>query len=260
MKTPMLQIMDLTAGYDRRTLYRGVNLETRAGELVALLGANGAGKSTLLRCITGRLTPQGGRIEIASQPLSALSASMRAKLIGVVTTDRQGGGGLTVEEMVALGRQPYTGYFGRLSAADREVIGEALRSVGMAEMARRRVASLSDGERQKVMIARGLSQAGALLVLDEPTAFLDAASRLEVMALLSQMAHSREMAVVMSTHDVASALRIADRLWLVKEGEGGERTVESGTPQELIANGALGELFRGRRVEFSPELLDFIPG
>ncbi len=178
MNDTVLRLEDVAVGYGSAPLYDGVSLRGSRGELVTLLGANGAGKSTLLRCVTGRLAPMRGLVEVAGRSLSEIPPRELARLVSIVSTGRELAGALTVAELVALGRQPHTGFFGRLSRHDREVVGLAMAAVGMEGFAQRQVASLSDGERQKVMIARALAQETPLMVLDEPTAFLDVASRL----------------------------------------------------------------------------------
>ena len=154
-------------------VHHGLDFSLSGGELTCLLGCNGAGKSTLLRTLAGMQPPLSGRLELMGRPLEAYSAHERSKTIGVVLTDRMQAGGLTVYELVALGRQPYTGFFGRLTSADKALVWRALEEVGMAGKARRYVAELSDGERQKAMIAKVLVQECPLILLDEPTAFLD---------------------------------------------------------------------------------------
>ena len=265
MNDPLLRLKDVALGYNANTLYTGVNLTAGEGELVSLLGANGAGKSTLLHCITGQLAPLAGRVEIAGRDITGIPKHRLARLVSIVTTGKEMAGGLTVNELVSLGRQPHTGFFGRLSRRDREIVDEALAAVGMSEFADRMVATLSDGERQKVMIARALAQETPVMALDEPTAFLDVASRLETMQLLARLARTEGKAVIVSTHDVSSALRLSGRLWMIvyndSRGVGGDcnREIIDGTPREMIKTDALGKLFRGRRVQFSPEAMDFIP-
>ncbi|MFH8143094.1 MAG: ABC transporter ATP-binding protein [Muribaculaceae bacterium] len=258
MNDTVLRLEDVAVGYGSAPLYEGVSLRVSRGELVTLLGANGAGKSTLLRCVTGRLAPMRGLVEVAGRSLSEIPPRELARLVSIVSTGRELAGALTVAELVALGRQPHTGFFGRLSRHDREVVGLAMAAVGMEGFAQRQVASLSDGERQKVMIARALAQETPLVVLDEPTAFLDVASRLETMQLLSRLAREEGKAVILSSHDVGSALRLSQRLWLIADSGVG-RTLVDGSPDSLIKSGALGSLFRGRPVRFSEEAMDFIP-
>ena len=246
MNTPLLELKNVALGYDGKVLYRDVNLRVGRGEMVALLGANGAGKSTLLRCVTGTLAPLDGTVEIAGRPLEGIPRRELARLVSLVNTGMTMAGALTVRELVGLGRQPHTGFLGLLSHHDREVIDRSMEEVGMSALAGRQVASLSDGERQKTMIARALAQETPVMVLD--------------MQLLGSLARTEEKAVILSTHDVASALRLCQRLWLIEDDDAGKRVIVDGTPASLIADGALASLFRGRRVSFDPSLMDFLPG
>lgn len=256
----LLKLENVSVGYGGVPLYEDVNLAVEAGELVSLLGANGAGKSTLLRCVTGGLQPLRGRVEIAGESLAGIPNPRLARLVSVVNTGQPVAGALTVEELVSLGRQPHTGFFGRLSRRDREMVARAMASVGVSDFASREVASLSDGERQKVMIARAVAQETPVMVLDEPTAFLDVASRLETLRLLARLAQDEGKAVILSSHDIPSALRLSSRLWLIVPGGKGEGShIIDGTPDSLAASGAFGRLFPGRDIRFDPEFRDFLP-
>ncbi len=224
----------------------GLDFSLSGGELTCLLGCNGVGKSTLLRTLAGMQPPLSGRLKLMGRPLGTYSAHELSKTIGVVLTDRMQAGGLTVYELVALGRQPYTGFFGRLTSADKALVGRALEEVGMAGKARRHVAELSDGERQKAMIAKVLVQECPLILLDEPTAFLDVESRMEVMRLLRKLAVKEHKAVLLSTHDVDQALAMSDRLWLMTR----ERGMLCGATEDLVLSGAMDRLFGGTAIRF----------
>ena len=189
----------------------------KKGEKCGVVGKNGTGKSTLLRTLAGLQQPLVGSVLIDDTPISNLSAIERARLIGVVLTQRLEVQNLTVREVVAMGRSPYTGFFGTLSKADWEVVDEALRQVGMSPWADRYVQMLSDGERQKVMIAKALAQQTPVLVLDEPTAFLDYPSKVEMMKLLCRLAKEMDKTIVLSTHDIELAAKIATRFLLLSE-------------------------------------------
>lgn len=253
----MLSTNDLTVGYRNgnrvNEVLEHLDVSLYAGELVCLLGANGIGKSTLLRTISGVQPALKGAIEINGQDLSTYSSKELSKLIGIVYTDRTLAGALTVEELVSLGRQPYTGFFGRLDAEDRKIVNEAIEAVGMSHKSHDYVATLSDGERQKAMIARALAQETPIIILDEPTAFLDVASRIETMQLLRQLAQSQQKAVLLSTHDVGLSLPLTDRLWLVTA----DSIVIEGTTEQLIADGTLNNLFPNRNISFDPNAMDF---
>ena len=253
----MLSTIDLAVGYRNgkrvTEVLTHLDVSLYAGELVCLLGANGIGKSTLLRTISGVQLALRGTIEINGRDLTDYSSKELSKLIGIVYTDRTLAGALTVEELVSLGRQPYTGFFGRLDADDRQVVADAIESVGMSHKTHDYVATLSDGERQKAMIARALAQETPIIILDEPTAFLDVASRIETMQLLRQLAQSQQKAVLLSTHDVGLSLPLTDRLWLVTA----DSTVVEGATSQFIADGTLNNLFLGRNIAFDSSVMDF---
>lgn len=230
MAQSLISTQDLAVGYGKDgttvTLLSGLNLNLEAGTLVALLGMNGAGKSTLLRAITGDTQPLAGTLYYGGRNVKEMSLMERARFMGLVSTDRIAAGGLTVTELVEMGRQPHTGFLGRLSKQDHEIVAQAIESVGMTHKADSYTASLSDGERQKCMIARALAQETPVIVLDEPTAFLDVASRIETMQLLADLAHNQGKAVLLSSHDMSQSLLKADRLWLITH----DREVITGSP------------------------------
>lgn len=224
----MITLKNLVVGYPdgrhTRQLNHAANEEAHDGMLTCLIGANGAGKSTLLRTIAGFQLPLEGTVLLGGDDVRALSPRQRAERMAVVLTDRPDVMCTTVWEMVATGRAPFTGFWGRLSGKDRDIVTRSLRLVGIEWMADRTVASLSDGERQKVMIAKALAQQTPIILLDEPTAFLDYPSRVEAMQLLLNIAHEEHKTVLLSTHDLDLAIHTADRLWLFeKERWGGEK-------------------------------------
>ena len=248
---------NLAVGYGRgkqtTVLLRGLDLKLEPGHLVALLGRNGAGKSTLLRALTCSSLPLEGTIEVDGRNLQDLTQTDRSRLIGLVATDRIQAGGLTVTELVSLGRQPHTGFLGRLSEEDRALVAQAIHDVGMSHKANDYVAGLSDDERQKVMIARALAQSTPIIVLDEPTAFLDVASRIETMQLLASLAHDQGKAVLLSSHDVSQSLLMADDLWLITSN----REVVSGTTSDLLQTDVMNRIFVSTSIEFNPNILDY---
>jgi len=240
----VLELKDLKIGYRmgrsaEKVIRSGLSATLPKGELTCLLGLNGAGKSTLLRTLCGFQDPLGGSVLLCGRNLAEYDRKSLSMQIAVVMTDPSSGQGLTVEEVVSLGRYPYTGYFGHLSAYDLEIVGNSLGMVGMTDFASRAVSGLSDGEHQKVMIAKALAQECPIILMDEPTAFLDISSRTEMMLLLSRLAHDSLKSILISTHDVDLACRYADRWWLL--GEDGP--VHTGTPEELIASGIAPALF-----------------
>lgn len=245
----VLSANDLCVGYVCKCgvnpIHHHLNFSLRRGELVSLCGPNGAGKSTLLRTLSKLQQPLAGEIKLLDKDLSLYSEKELSRTIGVVLTDRAHTGGLTVEEVVELGRQPYTGFFGSLSNSDKEMVKFAIESVGMTELTNKYMAELSDGERQKVMIAKSLVQECPIIILDEPTAFLDVASRIEITQLLHDIAHQQNRAVLLSTHDLEQALHLSDQLWLLTKNG-----LQTGSPEDLIANHQIDTLFEGRNVYF----------
>lgn len=248
---------DLAVGYRNGktavTLLQGLNLSLEKGKLVALLGQNGAGKSTLLRALTCDERPISGTIKVNGRNLADMSQKDRSRLIGLVSTERIQAGALTVTELVGLGRQPHTGFLGRLDDEDHEIVRQSMEDAGIIGKANEYMASLSDGERQKAMIARALAQQTPIIILDEPTAFLDVASRIETMRLLQTLAHDRGKAVLLSSHDISQSLMLADELWLITT----DRQVITGSTDDLVASGAMDRLFDNRSIHFNNQILDY---
>jgi cobalamin transport system ATP-binding protein len=252
-----LRARDLAVGYRtrrvRRAVLEGVNASVGPGELVCLLGPNGSGKSTLLRTLA-RLQPAlWGVVELGGRDVRSFSSVELARRLGVVLTDRVAVDGLSVRRVVELGRYPHSSWFGRATAADRRAVDWAIDAVGVRHLAGRDFSRLSDGERQRVMIARALAQEPVLLVLDEPTAFLDVPSRVELMGLLRQLTRGSRLAVVASTHDLELALRTADVVWLVMPGG----NVVTGAPEDVVLAGGVSDAFEGRQLRFHPEERSF---
>lgn len=189
-----------------------INVEIKSGELTCLIGSNGIGKSTLLKTLTGFLPKLGGRLLLDGCDIDLLSQRERAKYISIVLTYKADVQNLSVAEMVGMGRMPYTGFWGKLNANDREIVAEAINMVGINHLKDRMVQTLSDGERQKVMIAKALAQQTPIILLDEPTSFLDFPSKVEMLQLLHRLAKETDKVVFLSTHDLELALRIADLL------------------------------------------------
>ena len=226
-----------------------VDIDVAAGNLICVIGPNGVGKSTLLRTIAGLQQPLAGEISLLDQPLSAWSPRERAQRIAVVLTGYVDSGYMSVWSVVALGRFPYAGGWGKLQIEDRHKIDQALQAVGIGNLGERLFSQLSDGERQKVLIARALAQNPVVLVLDEPTAYLDVTGRAETMHTLRRLSLVGQHAVVVSTHDIELALRTADELWLIGS-DGGLRV---GTPEDLVLSGEFGAVFGTDRVSFDAQ-------
>lgn len=252
-----LSAHNLSVGYKHKgnvhIVLSDLNITLERGCLVSLLGANGAGKSTLLRTITGVQEPLAGNVMLSDAQLNSLSQRERSRMIGIVTTDRIMAGGLTVTELVSLGRQPHTGFWGRLSSTDKERVREAMHDAGIEHKANCFVSQLSDGERQKAMIAKSLAQRTPIIVLDEPTAFLDVASRFETMRLLHDLAHKHNKALLLSSHDISLSLLLSDKLWIIDSN----RQFIAGGTEDLILNGTLSRMFNSDALTFSREMGDF---
>lgn len=223
-------------------LLRDLTADLVPGRLVCLLGRNGAGKSTLLRTLGGLLPPLSGKIRIHHRDLEELSHAQLARHLAMVLPERPAVELLRVRELVALGRYPYTDWSGRLRAEDVGVIERAMRQTGIETLAERSLATLSDGECQRAMIARALSQEPEILLLDEPTAHLDLPGRVEILHLLRRLAGEsgagEGRTILLSTHDLDLALRLADRFWLLDAGH-----LRQGVPEDLLLSGALGSVF-----------------
>jgi iron complex transport system ATP-binding protein len=251
-----VQTERLTIGYRQRAqkvIAADLSLSLADGELVCLIGPNGAGKTTLIRTLAGMQKPLSGRVMLRGQDISQLTPIALARMLSVVLTDRIDPGMLTAREVVALGRHPHTGWGARLTDRDHAAVEDAIATVDGRALADRQFRDLSDGERQKIMIARALAQSPSLLILDEPTAFLDLPRRIEVMRVLRKLASERGVAVLVSTHDLDLALRSADRLWLIHPG--GALTV--GAPEDLVLEGSIADAFRSAGAVFDMESAAF---
>lgn len=249
--TALLETRDLVIGYTSarsqpHLVVKGIDVALRRGEFVCLLGPNGAGKSTLIRTLTGGQRPLAGTILLDGTRLENLSARMLARRMSLVLTQRVAVGMMQVVTLVALGRHPYTDWTGRLKREDEEAVWRAIVATGIEPLAYRPVCELSDGERQKALIARALAQEPELLILDEATAFLDLPRRVELMHLLEKLAHAGDRAILLSTHDLDLALRCSDRLWLLPPGG----PLLSGIPEDLVLSDAFGKTFAGSGVRF----------
>ena len=250
---PVLQARGLVIGYRlghgrELRLLDGADCELPAGELVCLLGPNGSGKSTLLRSLAGMQRPLDGHVALLGRDVRSVTPEWLARHVSVVLTDPVDVGALTTRELVGLGRYPYTDWLGRLTRGDRERVAAAIAAVGAGELAERPVRSLSDGERQRVLIARALAQEPKLMILDEPTAYLDLPRRIETLGLLRRLVRDTGVTVLLSTHHLDLALSHADRVWLLPRGG----PLEIGAPEDVALSGALERTFVSERLEFDP--------
>lgn len=241
---PLLTARDLTIGYklgkrENKIISESLHLDLWPGQLVCLLGPNGAGKSTLMRTLSGLQPALSGEVIVDGQSLSGLKPVDLAQKLSLVLTERIEAGNLTVNELVALGRTPYTGWLGTLTDLDREKISWAMEATDTVRYTGRRMSELSDGERQKVMLARALAQDTNLILLDEPTAHLDLPNRVEMMRLLHHLSRQTNKAILLSTHELDLALQAADKLWLMKP----DGKLLTGTPEDLVLNGSFEAAF-----------------
>ena len=251
MKDIALAINDATIGYRNGKsvipVVTAINATLYASEIVALIGMNGAGKSTLLRTMSAFMSPLSGKVKFAKGDVEHLSSREMSQSVSLVLTDNDFAS-LTAMELVSLGRTPYTGFLGRLSADDKSVVVSAMERMGVAHLAGREIASLSDGERQKCMIAKAIAQQTPLMLLDEPTAFLDFRSKVQLFRTLRGLATEDAKSVVVSTHDIEMALRFVDKLWLICDG-----CLYEGTARELADNGLLQRFIDGDGIVYDKE-------
>jgi iron(III) ABC transporter ATP-binding protein len=248
-----VRVVGLDTGYQSKNkatvITQNINASLYSGELTCLLGPNGAGKSTLLKTLTAFLPPLGGEIYIEHKALGNYSDAELSKVIGVVLTEKLTLNNMTVEELVGMGRSPYTGFWGRMGDHDRQIVEDSIELVGIGNLKGRMIQTLSDGERQKVMIAKALAQETPIIFLDEPTAFLDYPSKVEIMQLLQRLAREKGKTVFLSTHDLELALQIADKVWLLDKPHG----VAIGTPEDLALDGEMSKYFHREGVVFDRE-------
>lgn len=237
--SPVLTCTNLVVGHKDTPVISDINISFMSGQFIALLGPNGAGKTTLLRTLSRHLEPLSGTIHVGDHPLEELTQAELARIMAVVLTDRVTPPLFDVFQFTAMGRYPYTDFLGRLSKKDREVVQHALVAVHADDLAHRDFASLSDGERQKVLVARALTQEPQILLLDEPTAHLDLKHRVEVMAILRNLCRSKGITVIASLHDVDIAAKVSDRVALVKGGA----ITAWGYPEEVLTTESVAELY-----------------
>lgn len=266
MNNETITLQDLSIGYriknrDARVVASAISACVKRGELTCLLGANGVGKSTLLRTLSAFQPKLGGSIFIkaedgkAVREISEFTDKELSHVIGVVLTEKHDIRNMSVRELVALGRSPYTGFWGTLHDDDWDVVDEAIEVVRIGNLANRMIHTLSDGERQKVMIAKALAQQTPVIYLDEPTAFLDFPSKVEMMLLLRRLARENDKTIFLSTHDFELALQVADTLWLMEKHGDEQPALHIGTPQQLASNGALARYVERPGITFDPKNL-----
>lgn len=256
---PTILVSQLATGYtlrngDKKIVTKPFDAALQGGMLSCLLGRNGSGKSTLLRTLSAFQPPIGGDIVVGDTPLTEMTDAEKARTFGVVLTEKINAENLTVVELVAMGRSPFTNFWGKLEHHDKVIVEKSLALVGATALAERRVATLSDGERQKVMIAKALAQETPIILLDEPTAFLDYPGKVEIMLILRRLAREQGKTIFLSTHDLEVALQIADSIWLLDRAGG----VTTGTPRQLADDGVINRFFDTDEIGFEPATMRFI--
>ena len=234
-----LRIDSLTVGYNGKPLISGIDIAVKRGEIVTLIGPNGSGKSTILKSITRHLATIAGTVYIDGKDMKLMTGKELSVQMSVVLTERVRPDLTTCRDLVSAGRYPYTGGLGLLSAHDREVVEKSLERVNALEIADKYVTEISDGQRQRVLLARAICQEPEIIVLDEPTSFLDIKHKIELLEILSNMAKKEKIAVVMSLHEIDLAERISDKIVCVK----GDRISAYGPPEEIFSDRNIADLY-----------------
>lgn len=252
-KQKTIELKKLSIGYltknNRKVVASDINADIFSGELTCLLGANGIGKSTLLRTLSAFQPKLDGQINIQGKEIETYTEKQLSTLIGVVLTEKCDIKNMSARELIGLGRSPYTGFWGTLNDEDKAIVDNAITMVKIEDLASRMVHTLSDGERQKVMIAKALAQETPIIFLDEPTAFLDFPSKVEIMQLLHRLSRQTNKTIFLSTHDLELALQIADKIWLIDKQSG----INIGTPEDLSLSGHLTSFFARKGIIFDEE-------
>ncbi|MBO4573764.1 MAG: ABC transporter ATP-binding protein [Bacteroidales bacterium] len=238
--TEILKTISLSIGYDSHPVTSDINITLNDGDIIALVGPNGAGKSTLFKTLSSHIKPIGGKIELLGKDLLSYSPKERAKLLGLVLTERPDDMFLKVYDVVAAGRYPYTDMFGNLTEDDKKVIKASLELVGIINLIDRVFNTLSDGEKQKVMIAKAIAQNTPVIMLDEPTAFLDYPSKIELFTLLKRLAKEQHKTIIFSSHDLELLLRYTDNLWIMAP----KKPFVAGNSLQLLKDGVIKDYFK----------------
>ncbi len=243
-----IRMRGLSVGYDGVPVVRDISLDIEKGEIVTLIGPNGAGKSTLLKGIARQLSPLAGTVEIDGSDLSALSARQIARRMAVVLTDRARPELLTCRDVVAMGRYPYTGRFGLLSDEDERQVDAAMAAVRALDLSRRDFNAISDGQRQRVLLARALCQQPEIILLDEPTSYLDIRHKLELLAILRRMTREAGITVIMSLHEIDLAQKVSDKVICMH----GETVARYGAPEAVFTEDGVRTLYDMDRNAYDP--------
>lgn len=229
----------LTVGYNKKPLISDISVGIKRGEILTLIGPNGAGKSTILKSISKQLSAISGKVFVGNDELSDLPPKKLSRRMAVMLTERIVPELMTVGELVSSGRYPYTNAFGKLTDEDRRIVNDALEQVHALDLYDREISSLSDGQRQRVMLARALCQQPEMIVLDEPVSFLDIKHKTELLELLYEMSRNKGITIILSLHEIDLAAKISDRIMCVK----GEHITKIGTPEEIFTDNTISELY-----------------
>ena len=253
----ILTATNISIGYIHKktatVVAEGINLALQQGSLTALIGANGIGKSTLLRTLTGIQQPLSGQVLLNGEEITAYSANSLAQNLSIVLTESLPPSNLTVYELVALGRQPYTNWLGELADSDKELVQKAMALTHIENLAHKKHYEISDGQLQRVLIARALAQDTPLIILDEPTTHLDLQHKVELLRLLKKLAHEAGKCILYSTHDLDLALQLSDEIMVMVSGR-----LLQGTPKQLIEQKAFDLLFNDSTIIFDADKKGFI--
>jgi iron complex transport system ATP-binding protein len=247
-----INISKLTVGYDQTPLLSNINLTSQPGKMIGLFGRNGQGKSTLLKTISGLLPPINGSFSFDGIDILSLSEKERAKILSIVSTTQNNIGGITVRDFIAFGRFPYTNWLGINTNKDFQEIDNAISLCKLETLSNRNYDELSDGEKQKVNIARAIAQNTPLIILDEPTVHLDLINKVEVLKLLNELSTNHNKTIIISTHQIEYALQICDDIWLIHNNE-----IKNYTPTEIINSNKLSELFDETVINFDRNTQSF---
>lgn len=248
MKNSLLHTEDLKIGYKNHVVQRDLSLSLQEGQMVCMLGKNGCGKSTLLRTLGGVQSSLSGKVYMRGREISHISSHERAQLFSIVLTERVENSNMTVWDIVSLGRYPHNNWLGQLTEHDKNLVTDAIHKVKLDDKTHAYIHCLSDGERQRAMIARALAQDTPLILMDEPTAHLDLPNRVDTMLLLRELAHSTHKTILLSTHELDLALQTADQIWLMMPQEG----IITGIPEDLVLEGAFQKAFQADSFIFNP--------
>lgn len=253
-----LHLNAVSIGYHERKkpiiIQDNLHISADRGELIALIGKNGCGKSTLMRSMAWLQPIFSGKITIDGQEVSKMSPKQRARLISIVLTDQRSESSFIVKELISIGRDPYTGWLGSLTQEDGDKIDEAIAITNLRGFENRNIHELSDGERQRVFIARALAQDTPVILLDEPTSHLDLPNRINILLLLQKLARETNKTIFISTHELETAMQVADKIWLMEKLGG----VKTGTPEDMVLNGTFDTVFANPSYEFDKEYGSFV--